>query len=128
MSPVGALLAAFNQLFLFIHTVRRIVQDPVLQFTASIFNFGKDDLLSLHPGLDACGSETGQGERFSLIVKALAQFSVQVRQGGKISDQFFCSVSLLVQQDDEAEFGGGDFRWHVDANLAALHNVLPAWS
>jgi hypothetical protein len=54
MSPVGALLAAFNQLFFFIHAVRGIVQDPVLQFTASIFDFRKDDVLSLHPGLDAC--------------------------------------------------------------------------
>src|SRR6185437_8086916 len=33
---------------------------------------------------------------------------------------------LFVEQDDEAEFGCGDFCRHVDAYLAALDNMLPA--
>lgn len=33
---------------------------------------------------------------------------------------------LFVEQDDEAEFGRRDFSRYVDADLAALDDVLPA--
>jgi hypothetical protein len=80
MGPVCALVAAFNQLFFSIHAVRGIVQNPILQLTASIFNFREDDVLSLHPGLDACRGETGQGEVFSLKINAIPHFSFSFSQ------------------------------------------------
>jgi hypothetical protein len=51
--PVGALLRAFLQVFLFHKALGRVDGEPVLQFFAAIVYLAEFQSFVFHPGLDA---------------------------------------------------------------------------
>ena len=58
----------------------------------------------------------------ALVNEPSVQGSVYVDYGT------YQSRELFIDQDDQAELRRGDFGWHVDADLARLQDVIPAWA